>query len=192
MYILEDTGNMIIVIMLLNEIPFFSNEGRAVGIKPDPNQVEPTSDSGAQGVDLTPHPILDRITKKGEPSEVVVVVGFLGATDDTNLVRIYLDLSLRAYLEVPVGKVLYVEKFDPSDETQPTRIIVASDCNLKFVQTFEASFITGSIVSANPTMPPAATGGLGVAPGRIPEIGGGSPCVSPVGQVIRSLRLTPA
>ncbi len=107
-----------------------------------------------------------------------MIVGFLGAPDQNDIVRIYLDLSLLAYFEIPKCRVLYVEEFDPSDETRPTKIVVAADGPLKLVQTVEASFIRGSIVSANPIGSPVAAGVLGMAPGRVPEIGF-SPCVQP-------------
>ena len=80
-----------------------------------------------------------------------MAVGFLGAADDKGLVRIYLDLSFRAYLELPVDQILYVEQFNPADETQPTRIVIATDAAVKVVQTLESSFIQGSIVTAHPS-----------------------------------------
>jgi hypothetical protein len=136
-----------------------------VGKKQDPSSSGTWSGPGVHGVDLTPHPMVARILNdSGEPREAVVVVGFLGAPDQNGLVRIYLDLSFQAYLEMPEGSVLYVEPFDPSDETQPTKIVVDLDGPLKLVQAVEASFLKGSIVSAHSITSPVTTGVLGIAP----------------------------
>ncbi len=144
-----------------------------MGEIPGPNEGNARPDPDVQGVDLTPHPMVERILDdSGEPREAIVAVGFLGAADDNGLVRIYLDLSFRAYLELPVEQVLYVEKFNPADETQPTKIVVATDAAVKVVQTVESSFIQGSIVTAHPLTTPAATGDLGSGPGRSPEMAG--------------------
>ncbi len=148
-----------------------------MGVEQDPSSGEPGYDTGEQGVDLTPHPILDLIMNKVKPGEVIVVTGYLGAPDN-NVIRIYLDLSLSAYLEVQADKVLYAEKFDPSDETKPTKILVASDAPLKLVRTVEASFVKGLIVSTHPITPPVATGVLGVTPEGFAE-SSGTTCVKP-------------
>lgn len=141
-----------------------------MGEKRDLSGGEPRSESGVPGVDLTPHPIGTTILdESGEPRETALVVGFLGVADANDLVRIYLDLSFRTYLEMPAKKVLYVEKFDPSNELQPTKILVASDSPLKLVRTVEASLIEGSIVSAYPVTPPVATGNVEGVPGRFPQ-----------------------
>ena len=48
--------------------------------KQDPSSKGTPSYPGAQGVVLTPHPLVARILQdSGEPRETVVVVGFLGA-----------------------------------------------------------------------------------------------------------------
>ena len=124
---------------------------------------------GRAGRRSTPHPLVARILQdSGEPRETVVVVGFLGAPDPNGLVRIYLDLRFQAYVEVPKGKILYLEPFDPSDETQPTRIVVNLDGPLKLVQSVEASFLRGSIVSANSIKSALNTDVLGFASGLFP------------------------
>ena len=95
--------------------------------------------------------------------------GFLGVADANDLVRIYLDLSFRTYLEMPAKKSFMSRSSTRSNESQPTKILVATDSPLKLVRTVEASLIEGSIVSAYPVTPPVATGNVEGVPGRFPR-----------------------
>ena len=75
--------------------PLNRNEGGAKG------------NPGGQAVDFTPHPMVERILdQSGKPRDTRVLVGYLAAPDEQGPVRIYLDLTFRAYFEVPRDKVL--------------------------------------------------------------------------------------
>jgi hypothetical protein len=145
----------------------------------DPGDEGTRSKSGKQDVGLTPHPIIARLlNESGEPLETVVVEGFLGEVDSRGFVRIYLDLKLQAYIEVDKNRIKYVQPSDKSDETRPTRIIVDVEGPLDLVQTVDASFLKGSIVSATSITPPPKTVPFGFAPGGFGLVKP-SPCTTP-------------
>jgi hypothetical protein len=144
----------------------------------DPGSAGSRTKTGREDVDLMPHPILARLLdKSGEPLETVVVEGFLGEVDPRGFVRIYFDLKLQGYIEVDKNRIKYVQPFDKSDETRPTRIIVELDGPLDIVQTVDASFLKGSIVSATSITPPPKSVPFGFAPALFGDEG--STCISP-------------
>ena len=89
------------------------------------------------------------------PPDTVQVLGYLARSSRDGFLRIYRDLSLCMYCEVPEKHVLYSAKADPEHEEQPTLIILDASAKLTIIQsqTVEASFLKGSIASAYPIAP---------------------------------------
>jgi hypothetical protein len=98
------------------------------------------------------------LDQSGKPRDTRIVVGYLAAPDDQGPIRIYLDLTFRAYFEVRRDTILYVQKPDPSDETRPTKILVEVKEPLQLVQAVEASFLRGHITATHPIVTPAMFG----------------------------------
>jgi hypothetical protein len=103
---------------------------------PSKKKEESGSSSAASEVDLSPHPVVEKIMKLGKGlSDAIELIGYLGPSDRSDFVRLYLDLEFTSYFEIPrKGAILYREPADRSEEARPTRIVVQANAELKFVQ----------------------------------------------------------
>ncbi len=108
------------------------------------------SKDGPGEVNLETHPLVARLhADPDEYSEAVALVGYLGPSNKTDYVRLYVDLSFRNYYEIPAGAVVSTTPADASDENSPTTVHVSGDARLEKVsvtsQSVEARFLQGSI-----------------------------------------------
>jgi len=116
--------------------------------------------SGEQKVDLSPHPVVQKLMDpSGRLPEVVTLVGYLGPSDREDFIRLYRDLDFKSYFEIPKeGAILYRMPSDPSDEASPTKIVVRATARIEYVRVFEhaaeASFLQGRIKLAAPVAAP--------------------------------------
>ncbi len=77
------------------------------------------------GIDLTPHRLVPAREKldagpDGGLSDLNTIVGYVGPSDDSDQVRIYLDLTFRRYCEVASSNVVQTAPVDANDENSPT------------------------------------------------------------------------
>src|SRR6266550_1137804 len=92
------------------------------------------SQPGEPGGEFPPHPIVAKLLGTSrDHRDTLVVFGYLGSPNEAGIVRIYLDLGLQAYLEMPKERVLHCDRPDPSNETQPTKIIIDASVPLTLV-----------------------------------------------------------
>ncbi len=118
------------------------------------------SSAGDQKVDLSPTPVVQKLMDpSGSLPEVVTLVGYLGASDRNDSVRLYLDLDFKSYFEIPKeGAVVYRVPDDPADLASPSKILVRATAKITFVRVLEhaaeAAFLVGSIRSGSPVHGP--------------------------------------
>jgi hypothetical protein len=98
-------------------------------------------------VDLTPHPLVAKlISNAATPTpDAVTLEGYLGPSSREGYVRVYLDLTFKAYLEIPKNGIIHADKADPSNESKPTTIVIDPTTKLDLVHSLEASFLKGKI-----------------------------------------------
>jgi hypothetical protein len=109
------------------------------------------AESVAPNVDLTPDPVVSkRASDTSTSAKTVTLAGFLGPSDRTNCVRLYLNTDLRTYFEIPKGAILSRERPDAASPDQPTKVVVDTSAKLEFVVSVEASFLQGNIISGQP------------------------------------------
>ncbi len=123
---------------------------------------EPKKDEPARPeVDLTPHPLVAKLlANAAKPSpDAVTLEGYLGPSSRDGYVRVYLDLTFKAYFEIPKNGILHADKADPSNESKPTTIVIDPATKLDLVHSLEASYLKGRIAAglkttnlANPFM----------------------------------------
>ncbi|TAH51630.1 MAG: hypothetical protein EYC68_09710 [Chloroflexota bacterium] len=75
------------------------------------------------------HPLIKAQEPKGEPT--IEFRGFVGTGDDGTL-RLYMDLSMSSYIDIPKEGLVYVEK-DSSGETGKVRAFVHTDQKVREV-----------------------------------------------------------
>jgi hypothetical protein len=111
----------------------------------DPKKDEPTRPE----VDLTPHPLVAKlISNPASPSpDAVTLEGYLGPSSREGYVRVYLDLTFKAYFEIPKNGILHADKADPSNESKPTTIVIDPATKLDLVHSLDASYLKGKIAA---------------------------------------------
>jgi hypothetical protein len=111
----------------------------------DPKKDEPTRPE----VDLTPHPLVAKlISNPANPApDAVTLEGYLGPSSREGYVRVYLDLTFKAYFEIPKNGILHADKADPSNESKPTTIVIDPATKLDLVHSLEASYLKGKIAA---------------------------------------------
>src|SRR5262249_27932677 len=101
-------------------------------------------------LDLTPHPLVTRLNPEGDPPpNLVMLVGFIGPSKKPNGIRLYLNLSFNAFVDIPVAGIVSAQSVDSKDENSPTCVWVRGDAKLDVVQTvsqtMEACYLWGQI-----------------------------------------------
>jgi hypothetical protein len=104
------------------------------------------------GPDIPVHPWVAKLHPDPDvPTDLVALVGFPGPSRETGKVRLYTDLTFRAYIEIPREAVALAEPTDRQDENSPTRLHVRASTQLDVVQTstetVAASFFQGAVAS---------------------------------------------
>jgi hypothetical protein len=112
----------------------------------DPKKDEPTRPE----VDLTPHPLVAKlISNAANPTpDAVTLEGYLGPSSREGYVRVYLDLTFKAYFEIPKNGIVHADKPDPSNESKPTTIVIDPATKLDLVHSLDASYLKGKIAAA--------------------------------------------
>jgi hypothetical protein len=109
---------------------------------------------------LAIHPLIEAQEPKGEPT--IEFRGFLGTADEETL-RLYSDLSMSSYVDIPKGGVVYVEQ-DPSGETGKLRAFVRTDQKVREVNTRTvvawSSALSATVSSTAGSFPQLEPGGL--------------------------------
>jgi hypothetical protein len=111
------------------------------------------SQAGASGPDSTPpaHELIKKLlAHKPESQDVVEVVGYIGPSPKTGTFRVYPQLDLRSYFEIPAGSLIHHAPVDASDESGPSRVLIAGSTKLEIVHVVDARFLRGYIASAHP------------------------------------------
>jgi hypothetical protein len=111
------------------------------------------SQAGASGPDSTPptHELIKKmLAHKPEPQDVVEVVGYIGPSPKTGTFRVYPQLDLRSYFEIPADSLIHHAPVDASDGSGPSRVLIAGSTKLEIVQVVDARFLRGYIASAHP------------------------------------------
>jgi hypothetical protein len=109
------------------------------------------SQASASGADATPptHEFIKKmLAYKPEAQDVVEVVGYIGPSSKAGTFRVYPRLDLRSYFEIPAGSLIHHAPVDASDQSGPTRVLIAGSAQLEIVQVVDARFLSGSITSA--------------------------------------------
>ena len=111
----------------------------------DPKKDEPTRPE----VDLTPHPLVTKLhSNPPKPApDAVTIEGFLGPSSREGYVRVYLDLTFKAYFEIPKNGILHADKADPASESNPTTIVLDGATKLDLVHSLDASYLKGKIAA---------------------------------------------
>jgi hypothetical protein len=112
---------------------------------PDPKKDQPAPPD----VDLTPHPLVAKlISNPANPApDTVTLEGYVGPSSREGYVRVYLDLTFKAYFEIPKNGILHADKADPSNESKPTKIVIDPATKLDLVYSLEASYLKGKIAA---------------------------------------------
>jgi hypothetical protein len=112
---------------------------------PDPKKDQPAPPD----VDLTPHPLVAKlISNPANPApDTVTLEGYVGPSSREGYVRVYLDLTFKAYFEIPKNGILHADKADPSNESKPTKIVIDPATKLDLVHSLEASYLKGKIAA---------------------------------------------
>lgn len=88
------------------------------------------TDYQSTDADLTPHPLVakfrpDPNVAPETPPNLVTYRGYLGKAKDRDYVRLYLDLTLTEYYEIPREEVVSTQPVNPDDEDSPTDVRVS-------------------------------------------------------------------
>jgi hypothetical protein len=120
---------------------------------PDPKKDQPAPPD----VDLTPHPLVAKlISNPANPApDTVTLEGYVGPSSREGYIRVYLDLTFKAYFEIPKNGILHADKADPSNESKPTTIVIDPATKLDLVHSLEASYLKGKIAAGLTTKKPA-------------------------------------
>ena len=113
------------------------------------------------------HPLVAKLLgDQAEPGREVVLAGYIGPSASPDRVRLYLDLGLNRYVDIPTDAIRDTWQSDPDDENSPTQVAVDGAAELDHVtvarQTAGARFLQGPIVDEY------GLGG-GAAPGAITQ-----------------------
>jgi hypothetical protein len=132
------------------------------------------AEQGAEGqqMDLTPDHITERlVSDPSQPADATVLSGFLGRSSREGHERLYLDLELRSYVEVPRDAILHRERVGSEDSPmgQGTRLWVRSGTRLTHQvaqpQMVQAEFLSGPLTQhltgAHPLMAAMYVAGSG-------------------------------
>jgi hypothetical protein len=129
-------------------------------VEHSPGKKPPAKPGGHEHLDFTPDPRIAALLSAGEESaDLVFLTGFLGPSKRPEYVRLYVDLDLSCYFEIPKSAFAYTGPINSADETQPRKFAIFATTKLEFVQHIPASFLQGPITSS---LPLAAAGGAPV------------------------------
>jgi hypothetical protein len=100
-------------------------------------------------VDLTPHPLVAKLISNpaNPPPDSVKLEGYLGPSSRDGYVRVYLDLTFKAYFEIPKNGIIHADRADPTNESKPTTILIDSATKLDLIHSLEASYLKGKIAA---------------------------------------------
>jgi hypothetical protein len=112
---------------------------------PDPKKDEPARPD----VDLTPHPLVAKlIGGAANPSpDPLKLEGYVGPSSRDGFVRVYLDLTFKAYFEIPKNGIVHADRADPANESKPTTILIDPATKLDLIHNLEASYLKGKIAT---------------------------------------------
>jgi hypothetical protein len=103
-------------------------------------------------IELPINTIIEKL-KAGEDDTrgFAVLQGYVGEEKD-GIVKIYPQLDLRTYFNVPTGDIVFAE-VTASSPLSPTKLVIKSTAKIEVVkisvQSYEAGFLAGAIAAAN-------------------------------------------
>jgi hypothetical protein len=117
----------------------------------NPTNKGPESEAQGQGAKLPHHPLIKHIQEhETEPQSGTVLVGYPGPSPKAGFVRLYFQLDLRAYVEIPEDSILHHAPVEPDNEAGPMKVVVTGSAKIEVVRVLEAAFLQGSIASGYP------------------------------------------
>lgn len=104
------------------------------------------------------HPLIRELIPHG-PGGVVSLAGYIGPSD-RGVLRLYADLGLRTYVELPLDSVVRVVP-DREDRNGPSVVLFRTEAEVTYTQT--ATMRVDQVLAAVASTPPSAssTGGCG-------------------------------
>ena len=66
-----------------------------------------------------------------------------------DLFRVYLDLTFKAYFEIPKSGIVHADRADPANESKPTTILIDPATKLDLIHSLEASYLKGKIAAGH-------------------------------------------
>jgi len=129
----------------------------------------------AGGAESRVNPLVRELLSAGDGGKVLTIGGFLGPATEGR-VRLYANLGLRTYIELPESEVVRV--VDAEKPTDPSTVFFRGDAEITYVQT--ATMRADEAVAAAAAAPASGTGGCGCgsgAPGTAARQTGGGPVV---------------
>jgi len=100
---------------------------------------------------LKEHDLVRKLSKNGKLQPYIRINGYIGKTDNNDLVRLYLNLNFDEFMEVKRSDVLHAETLTRDDiEMGGTCIWIKKDAEVEYVKTQstkqQAQFLEGEIV----------------------------------------------
>jgi hypothetical protein len=127
--------------------------------------------------DLGPDSLVEALAPGGgQPPPTVVLTGFLGESPDAGTRRLYLDASLRHYVDIPAEAILRSERSEaegsPFGSTTTLWVRAGTPLHKTVVnsQHVQAEFLQGPIAGAAVTPGPAGGAATGAMPGLPTDI----------------------
>lgn len=104
------------------------------------------------------HPLVRELLSQGE-GKVVSIAGYVGPSD-RGVLRLYADLGLRTYLEVPMASVVRIVSPD-DDKNAPSVVLFRTDAEVTYAQT--STMRVDQVLASVAAAPPSPSGGSGHA-----------------------------
>ena len=107
------------------------------------------------------HPLVRELLSHAA-GNVVSIGGYIGPSDK-GVLRLYADLSLRTYIELPLGVVVRVVTPEDDHKNDPSVVLFRTDAEITYTQTatMRADQVLAAVVSAPPSTASSADSGCG-------------------------------
>ncbi len=135
--------------------------------------------------DLTTNPLLAKLAPQPDDQrQFIILIGYVlvnpSSPGEQPTVRVYPQLDLRTYLEVPIRDVVWAEKAIPGQESSPTKLVINAAALVSRATTtkrVETGFL-GGIIAAS-LLPTAAAGSRVNVCGNEDEVRMHPDCIKP-------------
>jgi hypothetical protein len=94
------------------------------------------------------HPLISKlVAHKDHPDSGAVLIGYVGPAGKEGFIRLYPEVDLSVFLEIPLGALIHSEPVDSSQPLSKTKLVVNASEKIAHVQVAQASFFEGPIAS---------------------------------------------